>query len=381
MMPGKPTVLGIIDSKPVIGNPGYTVSAIMAFEKFVKPLICRMLAIREPLRPKIRVRTARKMASKLGIEEFVRVKLGRVKDTVVASSLPRGAGSVTTLTEADGIVRIPNHVEGVKADEPVEAELLKDLAEIENTVVVVGSHDNTLDILANQMRVRDFRFSLSSSNVGSLGGLIALRNGYCHAAGSHLLDTDTGTYNISYIKRYLPDLRVKLVNLVYRQQGLIIPRGNPKGITGVEDLARDDITFINRQAGSGTRILLDYELAKLDIKPEHIKGYDQEEFTHMSVAVNVLSGAADTGLGIYAAVSRQTFQQERITVEAALRIYTVNAAYASFEEKIKGSIEAGKLADFVVLSDDLRKIEPSKIKDVRVEMAIVGGQIVFQLVG
>ncbi|HID28709.1 MAG TPA: molybdopterin biosynthesis protein [Desulfobacterales bacterium] len=301
IMPGKPTVLGTINNKPVIGNPGYTVSAIMAFEKFAQPLMSRILGIREPLRPKIRARTARKVASKLGIEEFVRVKLGRVRDTLVASSLPRGAGSVTTLTEADGIIRIPNHVEGVKAGESVEAELLKDLAEIENTVVVVGSHDNTLDILANQMRVRDFRFSPSSSNVGSLGGLIALRNGYCHAAGSHLLDTDTGTYNISYVKRYLPDLRVKLVNLVYRQQGLIVPRGNPKGITGIEDLARDDMTFINRQAGSGTRVLLDYRLADLDINPASIKGYEQEEFTHMSVAVSVLSGAADTGLGIYAA--------------------------------------------------------------------------------
>ncbi len=301
IMPGKPTLLGIIGNKPVIGNPGYTVSAIMSFERFVPPLICRMLGIREPLRPKLKVRTTRKIASKLGVEEFVRVRLGRVKDTVVASSLPRGAGSVTTLTEADGIIRIPNHVEGIKLGDLVEADLLKDLAEIENTVVVVGSHDNTLDVLANQMRVRDFRFSLSSSNVGSLGGLIALRNGYCHAAGSHLLDTDTGTYNVSYIKRYLPDLRVKLVNLVFRQQGLIVPRGNPKGISGIEDLAKNNITFVNRQAGSGTRILLDYRLAQLNIKPESIRGYDQDEFTHMSVAVSVLSGAADTGLGIYAA--------------------------------------------------------------------------------
>ncbi|NVM56844.1 MAG: molybdopterin biosynthesis protein [Desulfobacterales bacterium] len=301
MMPGKPTVLGIINNKPVIGNPGYTVSAIMAFEKFTQPLICRMLGIQQPERPTTKVRTARKMASKLGIEEFVRVKLGRVKDTIVASSLPRGAGSVTTLTEADGIIRIPGHVEGIQTGEVVEAELLKGLAQIENTVVVVGSHDNTLDVLANQMRVRDSRFGLSSSNVGSLGGLIALRNGYCHTAGCHLLDVDTGTYNISYIKRYLHELRVKLVNLVYRQQGLIVPKGNHKGITGIEDLARDNITFVNRQAGSGTRILLDYRLAELKLRPEDIRGYDQEEFTHMSVAVSVLSGAADAGLGIYAA--------------------------------------------------------------------------------
>ena len=301
MMPGKPTVLGIINDRPVIGNPGYTVSAIMAFEQLTQPLIYRMLGLQPPERPKIKVRAARKMASKLGLDEFVRVKLGRVKDTIVASSLPRGAGAVTTLTQADGIIRIPSHVEGVLDGEVVEAELLRDLQQIENTVVVVGSHDNTLDVLGNQMRVKDCRFGLTSSNVGSLGGLIALRNGYCHTAGCHLLDTETGIYNISYVRRYLPDLRVKLVNLAYRQQGLMVSKGNPKGITGIGDLARGDIAFVNRQAGSGTRILLDYRLAELDISPENIQGYDQEEFTHMSVAVTVLSGGADTGLGIYAA--------------------------------------------------------------------------------
>jgi putative molybdopterin biosynthesis protein len=315
MMPGKPTVLGAVGNKPIIGNPGYTVSAIMAFEKFAEPLIQRMLGIPTSARQETPVRTSRKIASKLGIEEFVRVKLGRVKGEVVASSLPRGAGSVTTLTEADGIIRVPSHSEGIQGGEVVQAELLKDPAEIENTVVVVGSHDNTLDVLANQMRVRDFRFGLSSSNVGSLGGLMALKNGYCHAAGSHLLDTDTGTYNVSYIERYLPNRGVKLVNLVHRQQGLIVPRGNPKRIGGIEDLAREDVTFINRQGGSGTRILLDYRLAELGISPDEIKGYDSEEFTHMSVAVSVLSGAADSGLGIYAAAKALDLDFIPIVVE------------------------------------------------------------------
>ncbi|MDY6952536.1 MAG: molybdopterin-binding protein, partial [Thermodesulfobacteriota bacterium] len=197
MMPGKPTVLGAINDRPVMGNPGYTVSAIMAFEQFVQPLMYGMLGLEPPAKGKAKVRVARKMASRLGLDEFVRVKLGRVGETLVASSLPRGAGSVTTLTEADGIIQIPSHVEGILAGDVVEAELLREQAHIENTVVVVGSHDNTLDVLANQMRVKDCRFGLSSSNVGSLGGLMALRNGYCHTAGCHLLDTETGAYNVS----------------------------------------------------------------------------------------------------------------------------------------------------------------------------------------
>jgi putative molybdopterin biosynthesis protein len=301
MMPGKPTVLGIVGNKPVMGNPGYPVSAIMAFEQFIRPMLYRLLGTVPPERPRVKARTARKMASKLGIDEFVRVKLGQVDNTMVASPLPRGAGSVTTLTEADGIIAIPSHVEGIRAGETTEVALLKDLDPIRNTVVVVGSHDNTLDLLANQMQVKDCRYSLSSSHVGSLGGLIALRDGHCHIAGCHLLDTETDAYNISYVKRYLPHVPVKLVNLVFREQGLIVPKGNPKGIAGIEALARDDLIFVNRQAGSGTRILLDYRLESLNISPEDIQGYDNEEFTHMSVAVAVLSGAADAGLGIFAA--------------------------------------------------------------------------------
>ncbi|MFH2220547.1 MAG: molybdopterin biosynthesis protein [Pseudomonadota bacterium] len=301
MMPGKPVIIGAVNGKPVFGIPGYPVSAIMAFEQFVGPLISMMLGQAEHERSKIEVEPTRKIASKLGVEEFLRVKLGRVGGRVVANPLPRGAGCITSLTEADGIIRIPNHVEGLNAQEPVIAELLRPLSSIDNTIVVVGSHDNTLDVLADQLKAGHRNLTLSSSHVGSMGGLMAVKKGVCHVAGSHLLDTEDGSYNVSYIKKHLSGVGVKLVHLVFRDQGLIISKGNPKGIKGIEDLGRDDITFINRQAGSGTRILLDYRLKQLGMDPGTLKGYDNEEFTHMAVAVGVLSGTADVGLGIYAA--------------------------------------------------------------------------------
>jgi putative molybdopterin biosynthesis protein len=301
IMPGKPVLMGAVNDKPVFGIPGYPVSAIIAFEQFVGPLICRMLGQPENERQTVQVEPTRKIASKLGIEEFLRVKLGFVGDRIVATGLPRGAGCITSITEADGIVRIPNHVEGVKDNEPVRAELLRPLSSIRNTIVVVGSHDNSLDVLADEIKAGHSRLTLSSSHVGSMGGLMAIKKGGCHLAGSHLLDTEDGSYNVSYIKKILPDVKIDLVNLVFRDQGLIVRPGNPKNIKGIEDLTRDDVTFINRQGGSGTRILLDYRLRQLGIDPGGILGYGHEEFTHMAVAVAVLSGSVDVGLGIYAA--------------------------------------------------------------------------------
>jgi len=301
IMPGKPLLIGAVAGKPVFGIPGYPVSAIVAFEQFVQPLICRMLQKPEVERSKATVEPTRKIPSKLGVEEFLRVKLGRIGERIVATPLPRGAGSITTITEADGIIRIPTHIEGVAQAEPVEAELIRPLSSIENTLVVVGSHDNTLDLLTDELRAGTGGVVLSSSHVGSMGGLMAIKRGACHLAGAHLLDTDDGTYNVSYIRRYLPGIGVRLVNLVLRDQGLIVAPGNPKRIGGIEDLARPDVAFINRQKGSGTRILLDYRLNRLGIDPAAIRGYHTEEYTHMAVAVAVLSGAVDAGLGIYAA--------------------------------------------------------------------------------
>jgi len=301
IMPGKPILVGKVNNKPIFGIPGYPVSAIIAFEQFVKPLIDQMCGRPEKARNELYVEPTRKVASKLGLEEFVRVKLGTVGDRVVATALPRGAGLITSITEADGIVRIPEHVEGLLENQAVKAELLKPPATIDNTIVAVGSHDNTLDIIADELKGGSTGYSLSSSHVGSMGGLIAIKRGACHVAGTHLLDTETGSYNTSYLMKYLPSLDVRLVNLVMRDQGFIIPKGNPKGIKDIGDLVRDDLSFINRQGGSGTRILLDYRLQQHNIDPAGINGYDTEEYTHMSVAVAVLSGTVDVGLGIFAA--------------------------------------------------------------------------------
>jgi len=231
----------------------------------------------------------------------VRVKIGRVGPNLVATALPRGAGQITSITEADGIIRIPAQSEGLLADNAAIAELLRPAQAIDRTVVIVGSHDNTLDVLADELRAQGTDLSLSSSHVGSMGGLMAVKRGVCHLAGSHLLDETDGSYNVSYIRKFLPDVPVRLVHLVMRDQGLMVPPGNPKGIKGIEDLVRPDVRLINRQGGSGTRILLDYRLGQLGLAPEQIEGYGNEEFTHMAVAVAVLSGAADVGLGIYAA--------------------------------------------------------------------------------
>lgn len=301
IMPGKPTVLGAIKDKPVIGIPGYPVSAYISFQEFAQPFLYRLQGSVGPKRDSAVVALSRDMPSKLGLEEFIRANIGTVGGRAVAIPLPRGAGSTTSLSRAEGIFRIPALTEGMVAGEETEAELLIEPEDLTNTIVIIGSHDITLDILSDEIRKKGSGIRVASGNVGSLGGLIALKKGTAHAAGSHLLDTQTGEYNISYIQRYLKGLPVHVFHLVSREQGLIVQKGNPKMIKGIEDLTRQEISFVNRQPGSGTRILFDYCLDELGINPDRIAGYQGEEYTHMNVAVSVLNGGADAGLGIMAA--------------------------------------------------------------------------------
>ena len=301
MMPGKPTVIGAVRERPVFGIPGYPVSAITAFEQLVVPALCAMLGVSAPQREEDSALPTRKIASRLGMEEFVRVRLGEVGGALVATPLPRGSGTVTSIVRADGILRIPAELEGLRAGEAARVELLRPRAELARNLVAVGSHDLSLDVLADLLRAGESGVTLSSSHVGSLGGLRALGRGHCHLAGCHLLDPEDGSYNRSHVARYLPEVPVRRVHLVRREQGLMVPKGNPKSVTGFADLRRSDLAFVNRQAGSGTRVLLDWELRRQDIDPDGVSGYRTEEFTHMAVAVAVLSEAADVGLGIRAA--------------------------------------------------------------------------------
>lgn len=299
--PGKPVILGWINNKPVLGIPGYPVSAYITFELFSKALIYAWQGLAPERTETIIAKLTRQVASTMGKEEFLRVKVGVVGGKVIASPLGRGAGMLMSLVRADGFVRIPAMSEGLSAGKDVEVNLIQNKNKISNTLVCIGSHDNILDVLASFLKKKYPTFSLSSTHVGSMGGLVAIKRREAHIAGTHLLDEETGEYNVPFIKRLLSDNKIILINLVHRQQGLLVLKGNPKNIKGFEDLLRDDITFINRQSGSGTRLLLDKYLKDLKIDPKKIRGYGQEEYTHMTVASGVLNGIADTGLGIYAA--------------------------------------------------------------------------------
>jgi putative molybdopterin biosynthesis protein len=300
IMPGKPMALGVVAGTPVLGVPGYPVSAWVVCREFLRPLLFRLRGLPEPSRMEIPAVMGRAAPSKTGTEEHLRVKAGRVGERLVVVPIARGASLLSSVVRADGLVRIPAHSEGLAAGEAVLLEPLRDIGEIERQLLVIGSHDITLDLADDLLRRRGSA-GLSSAHVGSMGGLAALKRGECHLAGTHLLDELTGDYNLSYIHRFFPEGGVVLINLCYRVQGLMVAPGNPLGLRSFADVAARGARFINRQSGSGTRMLLDYELRRRSIAPDAIDGYHRELYTHLAVAAAVASGGADVGLGILAA--------------------------------------------------------------------------------
>ena len=301
MKPGKPAILGCKGSTPILGVPGYPVSGIIVIEQLLKPLIDCWLKVPAARSQYAKAVLTRPVVSGLKYQEFVRVRMGYVGDKLMASPLNRGSGVVSSFMKADGILEVPQGVEGYEAGTQVEVRLLCEPEKLSNTLVVIGSHDPLLDELGDMMHIENNAVFMSSAHVGSMGGVMAVRRGEAHTAGCHLLDTETGKYNLAFVKKYFPKGGVKLVRCVGRQQGLMVAPGNPLSITEFAHIARDGVRYVNRQKGSGTRILTDYLCKQESLDTDAIYGYDREELTHNSVAVQIASGSADAGMGIYSA--------------------------------------------------------------------------------
>ena len=301
MKPGKPAILGCKGAVPILGVPGYPVSGIIVIEQLLKPLIDHWLKMPASQAQYAKAILTRPVVSGLKYEEFVRVRMGCVGDKLMASPLSRGSGVVSSFMKADGILEVPQGQEGYEAGEEVRVRLLSPVEKLENTVVVIGSHDPLLDELGDMLHLENSSIYMSSSHVGSMGGIMAVRRGEAHAAGCHLLDTATGSYNLAFIKKYFPKGGVKLVRCVGRQQGMMVAKGNPLKIQKFSDIAGEGVRYVNRQKGSGTRILTDYLCKRDNLNVDAIYGYDREELTHTSVAVQIASGSADAGMGIYSA--------------------------------------------------------------------------------
>ena len=293
--PGKPTILGIIDGKPVIGVPGYPVSAYIVMEKVVKEVIARMLNIEPIPRTKVNAIMTKRVVSSLKNEEFIRVALGYVEGKLVATPMERGAAAVMSMVKADGIVDLDRNTEGIEAGETVEVELYRPLEEIKKKLVIIGSHDVVIDILGDSMPV-------SSAHVGSMGGILALKANSAHIAPIHLLDKDTGEYNVPFVKKFF-DEDMALIKGLGRTQGILVPKGNKNNITSVAQLKGGKFSFANRQNGAGTRLLFDYQLEKNGVDKNEVVGYDKEYTTHLAVASAVLNGVADCGMAVLSAAN------------------------------------------------------------------------------
>lgn len=298
--PGKPTVLGLIQGKPVVGIPGYPGSAFLVFEEIVAPIIRKLQRVSD-IPPVYKEATlSRRVISSLKYREYLRVQLGRVGDRIIATPLNRGAGLTTTLVKADGLLVVPKNSEGLEAGEKVQVALTKNLSIIDKTLVSIGSQDMIMDFIGSLMEEAAEVVHLSSAHVGSMGGIMAMKRGEAHIAPVHLLGEETGKYNQEYVDRFLGD-EYTIIKGIKREQGFMVPKGNPKGIKSIKDIVDQNLKYVNRQRGSGTRILTDHIMKIEGISSKELLGYDIEMTNHMSVAAAIEAGTGDTGLGAYSA--------------------------------------------------------------------------------
>ena len=299
-MPGKPTMLGIANSIPIIGVPGYPGSTSICFEKIISPLLQKITHKLPPTKEYIQGHLVQDIPSRLGIEEYIKVRLGKINDLYIAIPLPKATGSTRTVSLAEGICTIPSHKEGLNSNETIDIEVYIPKSHIENTIVCIGSHDDSLDTIDAFLRAST-PYRLCTVHTGSMGGIYALKNQTAHCAGMHLLDKEQQDFTIPYLNKYLPHHSFILYTIAMRDQCLYVQKGNPKNIWNLRDIIENNAVFINRQHGSGTRLLLDSLLEQEGLSPQDIQGYHTEEYSHLATALHVATGHADCALGIYSA--------------------------------------------------------------------------------
>ncbi|MEM2002621.1 MAG: molybdopterin biosynthesis protein [Candidatus Methanomethylicaceae archaeon] len=304
--PGKPTVVALHQGKPVFGLPGYPVSALMIFNEIVRPYLEHVSSVRRRGNAKISAKLSERVNAAKGRRWFLPVHIMKKGTSKIAHPIFASSGAIGTLAKADGYIVVPEDVEFLEEGKEVQVNLFKDEEDLAD-LVIIGSNCPGLDLLLEML----FEKSCIRSkvvNVGSLGGLDAVAKKEADIAGIHLLDPQTMRYNEDFVKRFgLPE--VSLIKGYRRLQGIIVKKGNPKSIRGLEDLLREDIFFVNRNRGSGTRVLTDHMLRKIcsdaginfDDFIKKIRGYRWEAKTHSAVAAAVYQGRADMGVGVMSA--------------------------------------------------------------------------------
>jgi len=306
LKPGKPALIGLVSGKPIFGLPGYPTSALMIFHVLVAPIIRRLSNMMESRPDMVEATVPLKCFKARGRRELLPVQLLTAPDgKFVAYPMQSGSGAISSFSMADGFVDLPETQEYVEEGERLQVQLFgRGISP--PTLVTVGSHCVGLDIAFSLLRRNDPSFFGRTINVGSVGGFRAVGRRETDFAGVHLQDEETGEYNIPFIPRFHLEKSACLIRGYDREQGLIIKRGNPKKIQDIKDLMRNDVSFINRNKGSGTRLLIDMHLAKLassrgsdlETLAREIRGYGYEAKTHSAVAAAVKNDRADVGFGI-----------------------------------------------------------------------------------
>ena len=299
LKPGKPTVIGVSGSKLIFGLPGFPLSCYMVFNLLVKPVLARLAGIPERVlrATKVRARVALRMLGVPGRRRLVPVTLKLRGGEVVAYPISGDNSSIFRLSLSDGFFEIPENVDYVAEGEAVEVSLFREIRELPD-LTVMGSHCPALELLLDKLRRK---YSVRALSIGSAAGLRAVANGVADIAGIHLYDPENDVYNISFIRNLR---KVVLIRGYSRKQGFIVARGNPHNVSSMRDVIEKRLRIINRVRGSGTRSLID-QLIKEAIKELKISfnelvlpGYNVEARTHHGVALAVLQGKADVGVGI-----------------------------------------------------------------------------------